>query len=575
MRNLLRLSFLLMLITVVQLTSCQKEETEIIEGNTQEEETITVDSHLTNLLFRVSINDGNNDDFIDGSSCFSIKFPFSVLVNETEFNLETENNYQGIIDYILSSGSSLEDIEISYPIELLFSDYSEALINNDIELISYYDQCSPDEDNTIDCVQIVYPLQFYTYNSETEIDEVRIVNENKELYLFIASLNTTDYLRIAYPFSVLLTDDSLVEVSSNLELESLIDNCVLEEVVDIEELIGYLISDVWYISSFIGSEDETASYCEYEFSFTSEGLVNVIQDSTQLMVGAWNMIILDSETKLMLSFPNEIPFEKLNSDWNILNGNSMQFELDGEDVNSMSFGRESISCDDDQIVLIRSYLTTGPWYVNYFYDDEDKAANFCEYEFTFNEDGTTEASDGSNIISGIWYVGTNNTGPFVGFDYNQDDLPFHMLWDNWDVLSANLNKLEVTSECVCGVDNYLTFGRTPLECIEDNLFLEETLQDGVWYVSSYLDNGIDETLDYYYYNITFNNDGTVTAIYGVDIINGTWHIEGNEGELEIVLNFENTPFSELSANWNAIEILIERVKADSNNGDDTLTLLKI
>lgn len=575
MRNLLRLSFLLMLITVVQLTSCQKEETEIIEGNTQEEETITVDSHLTNLLFRVSINDGNNDDFIDGSSCFSIKFPFSVLVNETEFNLETENNYQGIIDYVLSSGSSLEDIEISYPIELLFSDYSEALINNNVELISYYDQCSPDEDNTIDCVQIVYPLQFYTYNSETEIDEVRIVNENKELYLFIASLNTTDYLRIAYPFSVLLTDDSLVEVSSNLELENLIDNCVLEEVVDIEELIGYLISDVWYISSFIGSEDETASYCEYEFSFTSEGLVNVIQDSTQLMVGAWNMIILDSETKLMLSFPNEIPFEKLNSDWNILNGNSMQFELDGEDVNSMSFGRESISCDDDQIVLIRSYLTTGPWYVNYLYDDEDKAANFCEYEFTFNEDGTTEASDGSNIISGIWYVGTNNTGPFVGFDYNQDDLPFHMLWDNWDVLSANLNKLEVTSECVCGVDNYLTFGRTPLECIEDNLFLEETLQDGVWYVSSYLDNGIDETLDYYYYNITFNNDGTVTAIYGVDIINGTWHIEGNEGELEIVLNFENTPFSELSTNWNAIEILIERVKADSNNGDDTLTLLKI
>ena len=195
MRSLLRLSFLLMLITVVQLTSCQKEETEIIEDNTQEEETITVDSHLTNLLFRVSINDGNNDDFIDGSSCFSIKFPFSVLVNETEFNLETENNYQGIIDYILSSGSTLEDIEISYPIVLLFSDYSETLINNNVELFSYYNQCSPDEDNTIDCVQIVYPLQFYTYNSETEVDEVRIVNENKELYLFIASLNTTDYLR--------------------------------------------------------------------------------------------------------------------------------------------------------------------------------------------------------------------------------------------------------------------------------------------------------------------------------------------------------------------------------------------
>ena len=564
-----------MLIVAFQFSSCQKEETELIEDNTQEEDTITVDSHLTDLLFRVSINDGNNDDFIDGSSCFSIKFPFSVLVNETEFNLETENNYQGIIDYILSTGSSLEDIAITYPITLLFSDYSEVIINNDIELYSYYDQCPAGEDNTIDCVQIVYPLQFFTYNSETEINEVRIVNENKELYLFIASLSATDFLTIAYPFSVLLTDGSLVEVSSNLELENLIDNCILEETDDIEELIDYLTLDVWYISSFIGIEDETANFCEYEFSFTSEGIVNVIQDSTQLMVGTWNMINLDFETKLMLSFPNEIPFEKLNNDWSILNGNSTQFELDEQDINSMSFGRKPISCDDDQIALIKSYLTTGPWYINYLFDDEDKAANFCEYEFTFNEDGTTEASDGSNIISGIWYVGTNNTGPFVGFDYNQDDLPFYMLWDNWDVLNANLNTLEVTSECVCGVDDYLTFGRTPIECIEDDLFLEETLQDGVWYVSSYLDNGIDETLDYYYYDITFNNDGTVTAVYDFDIINGTWNVEGNEGELEIVLNFENTPFSELSTNWNVLEILIERVKADSNNGNDTLTLLKI
>jgi len=565
-----------MLIVAFQFTSCQKEETEIIEDNTQEEGgTITVDSHLANLLFRVSINDGNNDDFIDRSSCFSIKFPFSVLVNETEFNIESENNYQSIIDYIVTTGSSLEDIDITYPITILFSDYSEILINNNAELFSDYEQCSTGEDNTIDCVQIVYPLEFFTYNSETEINEVRVVNENKELYLFIASLSSSDYLMIAYPFSVLLTNESLIEVSSNTELENLIDNCVLEETDDIEELIGYLTSDVWYISSFIDNDDETANFCEYEFSFTSEGLVNVIQDSTQLMVGNWNMITLDYETKLMLSFPNEIPFEKLNYNWNLINGNSTEFELDGQDINSLSFGREPISCDDDQIALIKSYLTTGPWFVNYFYDGEDKAANFCEYEFTFYEDGTSEASDGSNTVSGNWYVGTNNNGPFVGLDYNQDDLPFYMLWKNWDVLNTNINSIEIESECVCGGMHYLTFGRTPTVCQEDNLFLEDTLQDGIWYVSSYLDNGIDETLDYYFYNLTFNYDGTVTAVYDVNIINGTWNIEGNEGELEIVLDFDNTPFYELSTNWNVLEILIERVKADSNNGNDTLTLLKI
>ena len=118
MRNLLRLSFLLMLFVVFQFTSCQKEEIEIIEDTIQEEGTITVDSSLTNLLFRVSLNDGNNDDFIDGSSCFSIKFPFSVLVNETEITVESENDYQNIIDFITTSGSTLADINISYPISI-------------------------------------------------------------------------------------------------------------------------------------------------------------------------------------------------------------------------------------------------------------------------------------------------------------------------------------------------------------------------------------------------------------------------------------------------------------------------
>ena len=575
MRNLLRLSFLLMLIVIVQFTSCQKEEIEIIDDNTQEEETINIDSHLTNLLFNVSINDGNNDDFIDGNSCLSIKFPFSVLVNETEFIVEGENNYLNIIDFIVSTGSSLEDIDISYPITIIFSDYSEILINNDEELISYNDQCDAGENDRIDCVQIVYPLQFFTYNSETEINDIRVANDNKELYLFISSLSANDFLTIEYPFAVLLTDDSLIEVSSNTEIENLIDNCVLEETDNVEELVGYLTSSVWYISSFIDGEDETANFCEYEFSFTSEGMVNVIQDSTQFMVGNWNMITLDSEIKLMLSFPNEIPFEKLISNWNILNGNSTQFELVGQNDNSLSFGREPISCDDDQIALIKSYLTTGPWFVNYFNDGEDKASNFCEYEFTFNEDGTSEASDGSNIVTGNWYVGINNNGPFVGLDYSQDDLPFYMLWNNWDVLNANINSIEIETECVCGGMHYLTFGRTPTVCQEDTLFLEETLQNGVWYVSSYVDNGTDETLDYYYYDLTFNNDGTVTAVFNFDIINGTWSIEGNEGDLEIVLDFGNTTFNELSTDWSVLDILIERVKADSNNGNNTLTLTKI
>ncbi|HBY69258.1 MAG TPA: hypothetical protein DEG69_16820, partial [Flavobacteriaceae bacterium] len=53
------------------LTSCQKEETEFID-ETDQDETITSNSTLTNLLLRTSQNPGSNDDIIDGNSCTQV-----------------------------------------------------------------------------------------------------------------------------------------------------------------------------------------------------------------------------------------------------------------------------------------------------------------------------------------------------------------------------------------------------------------------------------------------------------------------------------------------------------------------
>jgi hypothetical protein len=73
---------LIALVALVFLMGCQQESVEIIEP--AQEEVITPGSGLAGLMVNTSASDGSPDNILDGSSCLSVVFPVSAVVNGKE-----------------------------------------------------------------------------------------------------------------------------------------------------------------------------------------------------------------------------------------------------------------------------------------------------------------------------------------------------------------------------------------------------------------------------------------------------------------------------------------------------------
>ena len=97
-----------------------------------------------------------------------------------------------------------------------------------------------------------------------------------------------------------------------------------------------------------------------------------------------------------------------------------------------------------------SIAQSGTWGITYFYDtDKDETANFNGYVFTFNSNGTLNASRSNNQVNGAWSVSnssssSNSNGHFnIAFQVSKDS-DFDDLNDDWDIISVSDNKIELT-----------------------------------------------------------------------------------------------------------------------------------
>ncbi len=569
MKNTTKLLSLLMLLVVFQFSSCQKEEVVLID-ETPQEGTLTNDSPLTLLMFRTSLNDGNNDDFIDGADCFSIAFPFSVMVGDNEFVIENDLDYQAVLDFIVASGGSLNDIEIVFPITIVFPNYDTVEVNTQEELNTYIEACGDEIINDIDCIDFVYPLTFFVWNSDTETTTTVTVTSDEDLYQFLSTMSTTDFISIDFPISVELEDGSIVTVNSNQELESLIISCEDTGNTDTTELVQYLTTDTWFVDYFFGGTDETSNYCEYGFNFDANGTV-LASNGNNTVNGNWAVITDNSNLKIELDFGTIIPFDELNDDWNVLTATNNEIELNdvsggngGTDV--LTFNREITNCDGGNSSELESYLTTDSWFVAYYYSNVDETFNYCEFEFTYHTDGTVIASNGTDTVNGTWDVILDNGNEKVVLDFGTI-IPFDELNDDWLVLNAS--NLEIELQDISGGNggtDLLTFNREPTICQGGNSDLEYYLTTDFWYVAYYF-NDVDETTNYCEFEFTFNPSGTVNATNGIDSVNGTWEIIYDSGLEKLLLDFGTIiPFDELNDDWNVNTANMNSIELEGISG---------
>ena len=592
MEKLTKLFLFTLLIFGVTFTSCQKEE-EIFIDETNEE-TITANSVLANLLIRTSQNSGSIDDIIDGNSCVSVKFPVTVIANGQEVILTDEDDLD-IVEAIFNQfPNDIDTLEIVFPITVILDDYTEVVVNSQAELDALIAACeSSGGDDSISCLDFEYPITFFIFDNNQQQTGTVTVNNDLELYLFLNGLGDDDYFSIDYPINVILDDNSVVTVTNNAQLQQLIDDCEnnsgSNDPIDPVVFEQNLTNGVWYITYFFDDFDETDNYNGYEFSFATDNTAQAT-NGTNTVPGTW-MFEGGSTPDLVLFFGTNSPFDELDDDWDIIEATNDIIRLRDESgdgsLDYLTFERTPPTGGGGNTNALITELTTGVWYVNLLDDDGNiETCDYVDYVFTYNLNGTATAVSSSTTVNGFWSVEVDDgvLNLILNFDITADP-NFDDINDDWDVSSFNSNLISLLDVSGGGGGtDILEFGRSPATGCGGGgggtaQALIDTLEDGQWFVAQYLDDGIDETIDYNGYTLTFNTGGTVVATNGSNTFNGTWAVTGTTN-LDLVLDFGTQfPFDEFNDDWDVLNFTSTLVELEDvsggGGGTDNLTFQKL
>ncbi|GAA4974092.1 hypothetical protein GCM10023315_25710 [Algibacter aquimarinus] len=114
---------------------------------------------------------------------------------------------------------------------------------------------------------------------------------------------------------------------------------------------------------------------------------------------------------------------------------------------------DELNNNSQQIAQIESVAKSGTWRITNFNDSgQDETADFAGYTFSFNNDGTLVATNGTNTVNGTWSITNDDSSDD---DNSNDDIDFNIsfpvpetndfedLNDDWDIVSASSTKIEL------------------------------------------------------------------------------------------------------------------------------------
>lgn len=80
------------------------------------------------------------------------------------------------------------------------------------------------------------------------------------------------------------------------------------------------------------------------------------------------------------------------------------------------------------------------------------------------------------------------------------------------------------------------------------------LKTGTWRITSFIDNGANETSNYSSFTFTFNNSGVVTATNSILTVTGNWSPGIDDSRHKLLLDFPgNALFEDLSEDWEIVD----------------------
>lgn len=203
--------YLFFILTLVAI-SCQKEELTVVQE--QEETSFLADSQLVGLIKSVSSHDGSFDDLVDQSSCFSINFPYELLLNGELVVITSINDLLAI--------KPMDDVVLVFPIAITTANYIELEVADQATFNNYAFSCATGlmYDDRITCLDFNYPISLSLYNPDEATFKTIIYNHDKETFEGLELFEEGTIATIKFPVSVKMLDGTTINLQSNQELKS-------------------------------------------------------------------------------------------------------------------------------------------------------------------------------------------------------------------------------------------------------------------------------------------------------------------------------------------------------------------
>jgi len=569
-----------LLVAALTFTSCQKEK---YDPNPQEDqETMTANSASAKLLERTVSNDGSWDNIVDGSSCFDIRFPYTVDVNGVEITIDSNDDLE-VIEGIFDAIDTDEDLlDIIFPITITMGDYTEVTITSSEDLREIAAQCiEGGGDDDIECIDVVYPVKLFTFDTNIAMIDDYIISNDFELRRFMAGLGENDIISIDFPVTFKLYDGSEVVVNTLEELAATIegakdmcdeddDNDHNDDDFTKERLDNLLVECPWTVREIHRDNiNHTDQYREYLMNFSEDGGVRVIDRSGNVLHGEWHTRVAENRVLLKLEFDVLVDF---NLEWFIYEIHEGKIKLHTDDHNKIIM--ESV-CDEINTDpnTLRGILKECSWVIKKVKVDGEEIKRLLGYEFEFKAENVITLSNGETTSHGTWEISMNAQGrlvmaihigqePGVSFEWPLSDLRNDRL-----VFEIPGTDYELILQRVC--DNNNGDG--------DVMEIRSAMMDGNWHVASYNKAGVDKTDYYNNFSFDFAADHliTVTTEQTGTAYPGYWRVIRNyDNKIKVFLNFgENELLGDLTDDWSFIAIDDNRIEIKDINEDGSYDIL--
>ncbi|MBF8150444.1 hypothetical protein ITJ86_11090 [Winogradskyella sp. F6397] len=307
-------------------TSCQDE---IDSENGDNPNTNSANSTTASNLERSAMYDGSFDDFLDGMSCSSVLLPVTATVNNTQVTLISESDYSLVLDIIGEFTNDDDSVVFQFPITVRLSNYTEVIVTNQSEFDELMEACETAEDeaeSAINCLDIDFPITILTYDANIEQTGSVVIESEQQLYAYMNNFDDAAFFSVNYPITATLNSDTVVEITSDADLEAQIIECIamdddMEDAEDqAEDIESILIEGVYTIDAFVTAGVDTANeFSDYTLNFANDLTITAVHTTNSAIseVNGTYEVASELDVFISLTFSENANFELLNNTWEV------------------------------------------------------------------------------------------------------------------------------------------------------------------------------------------------------------------------------------------------------------------